>query len=260
MTAGPPELLALAPGEALLVLLVAGHLLADFLFQTREMVETKREGPGLLRHGAVVFVVQAAAAAPFLSLSLLGAAAGIALLHAAIDALKVRRLSASFGALAAFGLDQLLHLLVVGGAWALLTRGGAPAPAGWASAGVVGAWAGVALLASAFAFNATGGSVLVEGILGWLPGLGAAGDEGGAGFAGAGRLIGILERTLALALVLYGQWAAVALLVTAKSIARFEELKERRFAEYYLVGTLASLLVAFGVAFLLTGVVLPLLG
>jgi len=45
-------------------------------------------------------------------------------------------------------------------------------------------------------------------------------------------------------LVFYGQWAAAVLLLTAKSIARFEELKDRRFAEYYLVGTLASLLVA----------------
>ncbi len=41
-----------------------------------------------------------------------------------------------------------------------------------------------------------------------------------------------------------GQWAALAVVLAAKSIARFEELRDRPFAEYYLVGTLASLLVA----------------
>lgn len=64
-------------------------------------------------------------------------------------------------------------------------------------------------------------------------------------------MIGGLERTLTLILILLGQWAAIVLLITAKSFARFEELKERRFAEYYLIGTLTSLLVA-----ILTGIVL----
>lgn len=39
-------------------------------------------------------------------------------------------------------------------------------------------------------------------------------------------------------------WQAVALVVAVKSIARFEELKQRAFAEYFLVGTLTSVLVA----------------
>lgn len=60
-----------------------------------------------------------------------------------------------------------------------------------------------------------------------------------------------------LVLILMGQWAAMVLLVAAKSIARFEELKERRFAEYYLVGTLASLLVAILVGLVLTVVLQP---
>lgn len=51
--------------------------------------------------------------------------------------------------------------------------------------------------------------------------------------------------------------AALGLLIAAKSIARFEELKERRFAEYYLVGTLTSLLVAIVVGLLLLEVLAP---
>ena len=59
-----------------------------------------------------------------------------------------------------------------------------------------------------------------------------------------GRMIGILERMLVLTLVLVGQWGALGLVMAAKSIARFEDLKHRSFSEYYLIGTLASLLVA----------------
>ena len=67
----------------------------------------------------------------------------------------------------------------------------------------------------------------------------------------------MLERTLVLVLVLYDHWAAIVLLFAAKSIARFEELKVRKFAEYYLVGTLMSLVTALAVGFALTEVLLP---
>jgi hypothetical protein len=65
-----------------------------------------------------------------------------------------------------------------------------------------------------------------------------------AGLAGTGHLIGALERFLALTLALLGQWGALGFIVAAKSIARFKELEDRRFAEYYLVGTLTSIIVA----------------
>lgn len=64
------------------------------------------------------------------------------------------------------------------------------------------------------------------------------------GLKGAGATIGILERILTLTLVLLGQYTALILVLTAKSIARFEELKNRKFAEYYLIGTLSSVLFA----------------
>ncbi|KPL19544.1 MAG: hypothetical protein AMJ92_02810 [candidate division Zixibacteria bacterium SM23_81] len=64
------------------------------------------------------------------------------------------------------------------------------------------------------------------------------------GLKRAGALIGILERTFVLTLVLIGEYSSIALIFTAKSIARFEELKDRKFAEYYLIGTLTSILCA----------------
>jgi len=60
----------------------------------------------------------------------------------------------------------------------------------------------------------------------------------------AGRVIGALERWLIFTLVLHAQYSLVGLVLTAKSIARFRQLEEASFAEYYLLGTLYSLVIA----------------
>jgi len=59
-----------------------------------------------------------------------------------------------------------------------------------------------------------------------------------------GATIGALERLLIVALVLSGAEAAVGFVIAAKTIARFRQLDDRGFAEYYLLGTLASVSVA----------------
>lgn len=73
----------------------------------------------------------------------------------------------------------------------------------------------------------------------------------GKSLPNAGKLIGITERFLALALILLGQYEAVGLIIAAKSILRF---RETRKSEYVLVGTLLS----FGIA-TLTGIIIKLL-
>lgn len=62
-----------------------------------------------------------------------------------------------------------------------------------------------------------------------------------------GRTIGVLERALGLTFILLDAWTGLAGIVAAKSIARFKDLEQRAFAEYFLVGTLASLLVTAAV-------------
>lgn len=64
----------------------------------------------------------------------------------------------------------------------------------------------------------------------------------------AGRYIGWLERALLYGLILLGSPDAAALVVAAKSIARFPSFAEEKFAEYYLIGTLLSLLIAAATA------------
>ena len=62
--------------------------------------------------------------------------------------------------------------------------------------------------------------------------------------ARVGATIGILERLLIVVFVLAGTDAAIGFVVAAKTIARFRQLDDRDFAEYYLLGTLASVSVA----------------
>lgn len=59
-----------------------------------------------------------------------------------------------------------------------------------------------------------------------------------------GKLIGILERSLIYFLIIFNQVAAIAIIIALKSIARFKEMDDKNFAEYFLIGTLLSIVVA----------------
>lgn len=67
----------------------------------------------------------------------------------------------------------------------------------------------------------------------------------------AGKLIGITERFLTLALIIVGQYGAVGLVIAAKSILRYNSAQK---SEYILVGTLLSFSFAT-----LTGILIRLL-
>lgn len=60
-----------------------------------------------------------------------------------------------------------------------------------------------------------------------------------------GLKIGLIERLLVIIFVSAGQFGALGLILAGKSLARYEDLKDKAFAEYYLLGTLLSFL--FGV-------------
>jgi hypothetical protein len=70
--------------------------------------------------------------------------------------------------------------------------------------------------------------------------------------AKVGATIGVIERLLIVGLVMTGAQAAVGFVVAAKTIARFRQLDDRHFAEYYLLGTLGSVAVALSSALVAT--------
>ena len=60
-----------------------------------------------------------------------------------------------------------------------------------------------------------------------------------------GRVIGNLERLVLVITVALGAYEALGFLVAAKGLIRIREFEDRGFAEYFLIGTLASVTIAF---------------
>lgn len=65
-----------------------------------------------------------------------------------------------------------------------------------------------------------------------------------------GRVIGLLERIFVFLFVLLNQYTAIGFILAAKGVARFKDFESRTFAEYVLVGTLLSALLAMSVGYL----------
>lgn len=59
-----------------------------------------------------------------------------------------------------------------------------------------------------------------------------------------GKIIGLLERTFIYFLIIFNQIGAIAVIIALKSLARFNELNDKNFAEYFLIGSLLSLFTA----------------
>ncbi len=120
---------------------------------------------------------------------------------------------------------------------------------------------GVVLIISAYLIAIFGGALFVGLFLKslHLPKIKNSSED----LPGAGTLVGILERAIILTFGLLGEYGAISFVFVAKSMARFKQLENRQFAEYYLIGTLLSfffaLIVAVVAQSLFTLCILPLI-
>lgn len=235
-----------------LLALVIAHLIGDFVVQRRAVIDGKRAGhvPALLEHGAWHLVSLTVA---WLLFAPAGMAAGsvaaafavIVASHLLVDWLKYR-LGGPYE-LTAFVLDQAVHLaIVVLAAWWLAGRPDwlAAINGYWrTSAGAIG-WILVSYL-------------VVVVACGWLNRIMLASllpddDRSPDGLARAGLYIGWLERFLMFSAFLAQAWAAIGLVLAAKSVFRFDSVRrQREHAEYFVIGTLLSVseVVAFGLVY-----------
>lgn len=219
--------------------LLFAHVLADFAFQSKTMATGKdRLGP-LMAHTGIVFGLSAGALGGALWPALF-----VAALHMQIDYAKARL--GDDKRLSHFLLDQGAHLMSLFAAALLWTDGYAG-----------GFWAGrpdlFAHLPAAMALIA--GTLLAtragQFAVGKLMAPYAAALPEAEGLPNGGAVIGLLERGLTLLLVLAGQPAGVGFLIAAKSFLRVGSIeRDRKWAEYVIIGTLASigwaLLAAYG--------------
>ena len=67
----------------------------------------------------------------------------------------------------------------------------------------------------------------------------------------AGRVIGLLERVLLVVGLVWGNWQILAAVIALKSVTRYKDLDKRLNAEYFLIGSLSSIIWAVVVAILI---------
>jgi hypothetical protein len=266
-------------GVLVLSWLVLGHLLADFVLQP-DHVATRKFGRGpdaWQALGTHVFIVGLVAAPIVLVYGLpgIGYVAITVITHLLIDRTKIEatlRMDQAPQSEAAgdpemvpgwspmpgvwFLFDQLAHLGVLVGAWALLLARAEPLDwwndlvariAATGDGEEIGRIALGAVVISALVVANTRAGSLFVGTLVRAPRPPVVNDvrtSDGPSVARIGATIGVIERLLIATLVLAGGVAAVGLVIAAKTIARFRQLEDRLFAEYYLLGTLASVSLA----------------
>jgi len=207
------------------IALLLGHVLADFVFQTNWIVSNKRNPMVLALHAGIVFLCTIVALGGNLQLALI-----IAVVHLVIDAVKVY--TPSTDTLWAYLADQAAHLLTIAiAAWLV--------PA----AMTMGIWAAHIDTLLPIAVFITG---LVLATRAGFPAIGylMAGfsvKNDTEGLENAGKIIGLLERTLIYLMVMIGEPTGIGFLIAAKSILRFDTVsKDRAISEYVIIGTLAS--------------------
>lgn len=230
----------------LFILQIIAHLLADFTFQSQRWCNKKEKKIFTRYHIYHILIVFATSYIFSFDIGFWKAALSLTFLHFIIDVLKswiILKTSIKY----IFFIDQFLHLIAI--------------------VGIVWLYESIYGINFLFAMETTTLAVIAGFLLCAKPTniiikfmlqafaietpVDDPNDSEGRSLPNAGKLIGITERFLALALILLGQYEAVGLIIAAKSILRFRETKK---SEYVLVGTLLS----FGIA-TLTGIVIKII-
>jgi len=245
----------------LLVPLVTAHLLADFVLQTDRMAAGKQRRGVLLGHVTVVAMT---------SWAMIGHAGAVqlvllvSLLHLLIDAAKaaLERLTSPDpagdipdpmasgfwsrnGRPTLFVGDQALHVLSLIAAVQVTAAvpflSAPPADAGiWAEA-FGPSYNRFLVLVSGWIVATTGAGYFLSQFLARFEAQLEADQRGG--LSKGGYWIGVTERSLIYLFILVGEPTGIGFLAAAKSVFRIGELREskdRKLAEYILIGTLFS--------------------
>jgi hypothetical protein len=239
---------------SIVIALLIAHAAGDFVLQRRIVVAGKRrrEWKAYLEHGAIHLVTLIVAWPLFAAASLPAAnvAAAFAIIlitHLACDWIKETTApgGGAWTGPGAYLLDQLFHttVIVLVAAWL--------AGFGEVAAATADFWRGSRAEAGVLIV----GYLLIVFGAGYLNGLllrnlappsavpvALESDAGpSAGLGNAGLYIGWLERFLMLTAVLLESPAALGLILAAKSIFRFDDIRQGRAStEYFLIGTLVS--------------------
>lgn len=222
----------------ILLKMLLAHIIGDFLLQPQSWVKDK-ENKGIksiklylhfLVHGLLLFLL-------LWDYSYILFIVIYTVLHSVMDIIKLRFQRKSTQP-QWFMIDQLIHLVCILGLWYAWTKPQldflsiGQAPLFW-------------VYIIAILLLTTTSSIIIQVLLtNWSSQIQ---PETNDSLSKAGKYIGMLERLFVFVFVISGHWEAIGFLITAKSVFRYNNLKEaqdRKLTEYILIGTLLS----FGIA------------
>jgi hypothetical protein len=215
-----------------LLKLILAHLISDFGLQPTKWVEDKETRKIRSKYLYLHILVTGITALLLVGFSYWKVVLIITLLHGLIDLAK----SYTNPTLVTFITDQLLHVLVILISWLCLFKQHMPEMQDAVTFYENSRFWGFA--AAAFFLTLPSSIIIGQATKQWaVP----------AGLKNAGKYIGVIERLLICLLVYQGHYEAIGLLITGKSILRYNSKNEEVKTEYLLIGTLLSLFMAFAV-------------
>jgi uncharacterized membrane protein len=241
-------------------LLIFAHVIADFMLQGKGIAQLKDEGriSGFIMHFLTVWLSMLLLLAPMLHFRLILSLTGMAILHVVFDIFKcwiTRRIRPSTEVMV-FLADQAVHILLLLVYWLYWEPINIISPmVKWSIVDFLPLagreWFNKAiapilnadLLATAVIYVVVvyGGAIFVRKVLNISPLSPPRTEQRSVNqILDTGRYIGMAERTILLIMTAMNATSAAAFVLTAKSIARYQELNQKDFAEYYLAGTLIS--------------------
>ena len=221
-----------------LILLLICHLLSDYYFQSQNMADRKDQDKKVLGLH-ILYVALPLIVVSFCHLDLWWICLVILLTHATIDFLKpIVQKQLKLPKAWTFALDQVLHIAIISCLVLLGAKNGTTYLLPFDTLNLifyvllVGKPSNIAFKILFAKYQPTSKKKMDT-------------------ITGAGSMIGFLERLVIGACLVYGQFASIGLVFTAKSIARYNKISEDpAFAEYYLIGSLFSILSALLAAWL----------
>ena len=239
-------------------LLMMGHVLGDFYFQTNKLAEKKKTSFGYtiwhcfvycIVMFAVLVITTGKLVECILPTLLIGA------LHLLVDGVKYgvqKCVRSNKYELSIFIVDQIIHFGVLFAISCLYTINYNVAWVPGISEKLLISMQKAPVVICAFLLCGKPVAIIVSLVFGLIPKtIEKANFESVKIIDGSnkenvriGSWIGILEREIILMLGLLGQYGAIGFVIAAKSLARHSQLNEPAFAEKYLIGTLLSTFMA----------------
>lgn len=240
--------------SGMIIVLVLGHVVADYYMQNDTIAQKKDSGiKHLLLHGLGHLLVYMVLLVPVWRLYGLVSALILAVLHVLTDLFKRVLVKKELKEGLIYSVDQLMHLTILSIAALVMTYVFRPAndPVAMFWGQLLMSWIIPPILAILLVLKPA--NITFRKLYGQnKPELEVNAEEAQQ-LVGSdsihekdlqtGKQIGNLERLLIVAFIMLNQFTAIALVLTAKSITRYGRISDdKEFAEYYLLGTLFSLL------------------